>query len=96
MPTAAMTGFTSIPGERSKKWLVGRIAEGSGTRPERSILRAHWVIGLIQRLYDVEEVAKGKPHQERRELRQRYSAPLLEVLRTWMDGQQFLPKSPTG
>jgi hypothetical protein len=54
------------------------------------------VIGLIQRLYDVEEVAKGKPHQERRELRQRYSAPLLEVLRTWMDGQQFLPKSPTG
>jgi hypothetical protein len=54
------------------------------------------VIGLIQRLYDVEKLAKGKPHQERRELRQKYSVPLLEELRTWMDGQLFLPKSTTG
>jgi len=54
------------------------------------------VIGLIQRLYDVEKLAKGKPHQERRDLRQKYSVPLLEELRTWMDGQLFLPKSPTG
>jgi len=66
------------------------------TRPGRSILRAHWVIGVIQRLYDVERLAEGKEHQERRELRQKYSVPLLEELRTWMDGQLFLPKSPTG
>jgi transposase len=58
--------------------------------------RSHWVIGLIQRLYDVERLAEGKAHQERRELRQKYSVQLLEELRTWMDGQLFLPKSPTG
>ena len=58
--------------------------------------RAHWVIGLIQRLYDVEELAEGKAHQERRELRQKYSVPLLGELRAWLDGQLFLPKSPTG
>jgi hypothetical protein len=58
--------------------------------------RAHWVIGLIQRLYDVEKLAEGKTHQERKELRQKYSVPLLAEFRTWLDGQQFLPKSPTG
>jgi len=58
--------------------------------------RSHWVIGLIQRLYDVERLAEGNEHQERRDLRQKYSVPLLEELRTWMDGQQFLPKSTTG
>jgi hypothetical protein len=40
MPTAGMTGFTSIPVAPSKRWPVGRIADGTGTRPGRSILRA--------------------------------------------------------
>jgi hypothetical protein len=40
------------------------------------------VIGLIQRLYDVERLAEGKGYQERRDLRQKYSVPLLEELRT--------------
>ncbi len=44
------------------------------------------MIGLIQRLYDVEKVAEGKTHQERQGLRQKYSVPLLAEFRTWLDG----------
>ncbi len=50
----------TVLGDRSKRWHAGLIAGGTGMMPGRAILRAHWVIGLIQRLYDVEKVAGGR------------------------------------
>lgn len=58
--------------------------------------RAHHVLGVIRRLYDVERGAAGLDDDARQSLRQEHSAPLLAELRTWLDSQRLLPQSLIG
>lgn len=59
-------------------------------------LRAHHVLAVISRLYEVERAAKDVEASTRRSLRIEHSAPLLADLKGWLDEQQFLPKSLIG
>jgi transposase len=62
--------------------------------------RAHEALARVGQLYDVERVAttKGLGDDDRLALRRERSAPLLEHLGAWLDGQRqrVLPKSPIG
>ena len=58
--------------------------------------RASYVLSIVKRLYDVEKLARDQTSEQRRELRQTQSAPLLQELKVWLDKQRVLPKSNTG
>lgn len=62
--------------------------------------RAGFVLKKIQTLYEVEREAREQelPFEERKELRQKESVPVLAELEDWMRGQltQVLPKSAIG
>lgn len=55
-------------------------------------------LAIIQQLYDVEDRARAFTPEERRAVRQRESAPLVERFRTWLEAQaaQALPKLKLG
>ena len=63
------------------------------TDPARCLQAMAW----IKRLYEVEREAKALADEERRDLRQARSVPLLEQFKAWLDEQALdvLPKSPT-
>ena len=63
------------------------------TDPARCLQAMAW----IKRLYEVEREAKALADDERRDLRQARSVPLLEQYKAWLDEQvlDVLPKSPT-
>ena len=63
---------------------------------EQDPLRAHHVLGVIARLYEIEHTAREADADERRSLRQTHARPLLNGLKTWLEGEEFLPKSLIG
>ena len=58
--------------------------------------RAHHVLAVINKLYEVERATKEKSSEERQAARIEHAAPLLTDLHAWLDEQEFLPKSQIG
>jgi transposase len=63
---------------------------------EQDIDRAHYVLAVIGRLYEVERAAREVDAATRANLRIEHATPLLTGLKSWLDEQQFLPKSLIG
>jgi transposase len=62
-------------------------------------LEASRVLGWYRQLYDVEDQARGKSADEVLALRREHSAPVMDRLRQWLDGdaaRSVLPKSKLG
>ncbi|MEQ8784652.1 MAG: IS66 family transposase [Pirellulaceae bacterium] len=58
--------------------------------------RAHHVLAVINRLYEVERAAANVEADERRRLRGEHAAPLLDDLERWLGEQALLPQSLIG
>jgi hypothetical protein len=58
--------------------------------------RAHHVLAVISKLYEVERATKECTSKERQAARMEHAAPLLTDLHAWLDDQEFLPKSQIG
>jgi transposase len=58
--------------------------------------RAHHVLAVISKLYEVERATKECTSEERQAARMEHAAPLLTDLHAWLDDQEFLPKSQIG
>lgn len=63
---------------------------------EQDPLRAHHVLAVISRLYEVERATADQSVEFRHAQRAEHAAPLLRELKTWLDQQTFLPKSLIG
>ena len=66
---------------------------------EHDAARAHHVLAVIGRLYDIERAAREIPEVNAtsvQSLRTEHAVPLLADLKRWLDEQQFLPKSQIG
>ena len=58
--------------------------------------RAHHVLAVISRLYEVERATADCDAETRRSQRSEHAAPLLSELEHWLEEQLFLPKSLSG
>lgn len=58
--------------------------------------RAHHVLAIISRLYEIERGAKETDADTRKALRAEHAAPLLADLEEWLAAEVFLPKSVIG
>ncbi|MFH1922198.1 MAG: IS66 family transposase, partial [Planctomycetota bacterium] len=58
--------------------------------------QATWILGEIQKLYDVEDRAREMTDSQRLALRQAESRPIVTGIRTWLDerDREELPRSP--
>jgi transposase len=58
--------------------------------------QAAWILGEIQKLYDIEDRARDMTDDERLALRQAESRPIVTGIKAWLDArdQDELPKSP--
>lgn len=58
--------------------------------------QATWILGEIQKLYDIEDCARGMTDRQRLTLRQAESRPIVTGIRAWLEerNRQELPKSP--
>ncbi len=58
--------------------------------------QAAWILGEIQKLYDIEDRAREMTDSQRLALRQAESWPIVAGIRTWLDDRdrEELPKSP--
>ena len=58
--------------------------------------QAAWILGEIQKLYDIEDRARDRTDDERLTLRQAESQPIVARIKRWLDArdQEELPKSP--
>jgi hypothetical protein len=58
--------------------------------------QAAWILGEIQKLYDIEDRARAMTDDERLALRQAESRPIVMGIKAWLDArdQDELPKSP--
>jgi hypothetical protein len=66
---------------------------------EQHPLEASHLLSLYRQLYDIEDQVRGKPAEEVLALRRSASVPIMDALRTWLDGpatQRVLPKSRLG
>ena len=63
---------------------------------ENDSLRAHHVLAVISRLYEIERACKDRDADFRLAQRTEHAAPLLNDLKTWLDKEVFLPKSLIG
>ena len=63
---------------------------------EQDPSRAHHVLGVISRLYEIERASSEAVVEDRRALREQHARGLLNDLKMWLDGQEFLPKSLIG
>jgi hypothetical protein len=54
------------------------------------------VLGAISRLYEIERAAQEADAETRQSLRGSHARPLLNELKSWLEGQSFLPKSLIG
>ena len=63
---------------------------------DHAALRAHHVLAVISRLYEIERAAKEADATTRQSLRTEHAAGLLADLKLWLDEQHFLPKSLIG
>lgn len=80
--------------ERGACWSHARrkVFDGRGSHP----LEASLVLAMIGQLYDIEERGKTLSAEQRLELRQHETRPVLDRLRAWLDGEaaaRVLPKS---
>lgn len=58
--------------------------------------RAHHVLAFISRLYEIERACADQPVEFLHAQRQEHAVPLLLDLKSWLDDQDFLPKSDIG
>jgi transposase len=58
--------------------------------------RATWILGEIQKLYDIEDRAREMTDEERLALRQAESRPIVAGIKAWLDerDREELPRSP--
>lgn len=63
---------------------------------EQDAARAHHVLAVISRLYELERATKNAAAESRQKLRIEHAAPLLDDLKPWLDAEEFLPKSLIG
>ena len=68
---------------------------------EHDPARAHHVLAVIGRLYEIERAATapdgdGRDAKRLATLRAEHATPLLDELKQWLDEEQFLPKSQIG
>ncbi|WP_167547081.1 IS66 family transposase [Stieleria maiorica] len=63
---------------------------------EQDPARAHHVLGVIARLYEVERAASESDREILRSIREQHALPLLRDLKRWLDDEEFLPKSLIG
>ena len=58
--------------------------------------QATWILGEIQKLYDIEDRARDMTDSQRLTLRQAESRPIVTGIRAWLDerNRKELPKSP--
>jgi transposase len=63
---------------------------------EQDPARAHYVLAVISRLYEVERACDGRDAEFRKAMRIKHAVPLLDVLEQWLSEQQMLPKSLSG
>ena len=68
------------------------------THGRKNTAAAHQMVALIGKLYQVERVARDKSAVERKAIRETQSAPVLDRIKLWLDGNvtRVLPKSPLG
>jgi transposase len=61
-------------------------------------LRSHRALAYYRQLYELERAAKDFSDEQRLQMRQDLSVPILEQFRQWLEAQrpQVLPKSPMG
>ena len=63
---------------------------------EQDAARAHHVLAVISRLYELERATKDADAASRQQLRVEHAAPVLADLKQWLDDQEFLQKSLIG
>jgi len=63
---------------------------------EQDAARAHHVLGMIARLYRVEQSICDIADEDRLAARREQSKPILDQFATWLEGEEFLPKSLIG
>lgn len=63
---------------------------------EQDPARAHHVLAVISRLYEIERACEGKDAEYRKATRIEHATPLLDSLEQWLAEQQMLPKSLIG
>jgi transposase len=63
---------------------------------EQDSERAHYVLAIIGRLYEVERACAELDSETRKAKRQEHAAPLLGMLNDWLAEQELLPKSLIG
>lgn len=63
---------------------------------EQDAERAHHVLAVISRLYEVERATADQPPEFRQLQRAEHAAPLLAELGQWLEKETFLPKSLIG
>ena len=63
---------------------------------ETDAARAHHVLAIISRLYEVERATRECSAAFRQLQRSEHSVPLLRELKSWLDDEEFLPKSVIG
>jgi len=68
------------------------------THGRKNTAPAHQMVALISKLYQVERAARDKTPQERKTIRRKKAAPILDKIKTWLDEKvtKVLPKSPLG
>ncbi|MEO1526318.1 MAG: IS66 family transposase [Planctomycetota bacterium] len=63
---------------------------------EQDPTRAHYALGAIAGLYEIERSVADADPQTRSSVRKSHARPILVDLKTWLDGEEFLPKSLIG
>lgn len=68
------------------------------THGRKNTAAAHQMVALIAKLYQVERAAREQSPQERKALRRKKAAPVLDKIKTWLDqnAPNVLPKSALG
>ena len=81
---------------RRKFWTAEKFAKKSAKKGTKIL--ASEALSYIRRLYAIEKNLKGKPPDEKKEIRQEKAKPILEELLSWLKEKEnaVLPKSLTG
>ena len=103
------SGYLQVDGyvgyEQTQAQLVGcwaharrKFDEAQKAQPKGKTGKANWALNHIQKLYRIETKIKGKTATEKKAIRQKESAPLLNQYKTWLETSLLttLPKSTLG
>lgn len=63
---------------------------------ESDPVRAHHVLAVISRLYEIERAVKAAQAETVQRFREEHAVPLLADLKQWLDAEVFLPRSVIG